>query len=403
LCFDQKNGGDGYAQIKKKGKRKAAETNRPYLATGWPFLFPETFNNLISYKEYEMSDKDLKPVDEKSKNIFSSIEAEAQTVPAIVNQSEPEPESWVYMGTDSTAVIDISMVEVMDDDDQKAVSTWMGQIKKPSKGKKLPTEQLIEQGIELIRDITADANRNINLAHKYFAERAISIGLICIKLKELIKGTDKPWAAWAEENLPFIAKRNREKFMMIAKRQDARPFTFLGVDRLEMLCSVTKEMEGNDRIGDLFKKYEIPFDKESEMNLAEFKAMIDAAINNERLVRNGINVTFNLVTNIIALGVDFDKSLIRRLKDVQECGGNPESLLQKISLAGGKDEMDATPEKRLQDFNHLGNRLIKTLDFIMEDQDQLVKIDRETFRLLYERLISIQELGILAEDEGNEK
>ncbi len=350
-----------------------------------------------------MSDKDLKPVDEKSKNIFSSIEAEAQTVPAIVNQSEPEPESWVYMGTDSTAVIDISMVEVMDDDDQKAVSTWMGQIKKPSKGKKLPTEQLIEQGIELIRDITADANRNINLAHKYFAERAISIGLICIKLKELIKGTDKPWAAWAEENLPFIAKRNREKFMMIAKRQDARPFTFLGVDRLEMLCSVTKEMEGNDRIGDLFKKYEIPFDKESEMNLAEFKAMIDAAINNERLVRNGINVTFNLVTNIIALGVDFDKSLIRRLKDVQECGGNPESLLQKISLAGGKDEMDATPEKRLQDFNHLGNRLIKTLDFIMEDQDQLVKIDRETFRLLYERLISIQELGILAEDEGNEK
>ncbi len=61
--------------------------------------------------------------------------------------------------------------------------------------------------------------------------------------------------------------------------------------------------------------------------------------------------------------------------------------------------MDITPEKRLQDFNHLMNRLIVTLDFIMKDQDQLVKIDRDTFAMLMAKLTSIQELGILNEDE----
>jgi hypothetical protein len=171
------------------------------------------------------------------------------------------------------------------------------------------------------------------------------------------------------------------------------------VDRLEMLCSVTKGIKGEDPIGDLFRKYSIPFDETMELNMSEFKAMIDAAINQERLVKSGLTINFNLVTNIVNLGVDFDKALIRRLKDIVDCGGDPEALLQKISLTGGQEDMDVTPEKRLQDFNNLTNRLIKTLDFIMGDQDQLVKIDRETFRLLYEKIVSLQELGILNTEE----
>ena len=73
---------------------------------------------------------------------------------------------------------------------------------------------------------------------------------------------------------------------------------------------------------------------------------------------------------------------------------------KKWTLTGGKDDTDESNEKRLQDFNNLTNRLIKTLDFIMGDQDQLVKIDRESFRLLLEKLVSIQDLGILNNGEG---
>lgn len=336
-------------------------------------------------------------VDEKV-TVTQSIVNE-QVVQPVNKIPEPLAEFIEYTGEDSSSVTEISSMEILDDEEREAVKTWIGQIRKPRKGQKLPTEQIISEGVKLIRELSADANRLINEANKNFADRAIAIGQICIKLKELIRGSGKPWDAWAEENLPFIAQRNRQKYMMIANRPDCWPFSFLGVDRLEMLCSVTRDMKGKERIGDLFKKYKIPFDDTTEVNMAEFKAMIDAAINNERLEKNGLNIEFKLVTNMLSIGVDFDKSMIKRLKDIQNCGGKPETLLQKISLAGGKEDIQVTPEKRLQDFNNLTNRLIKTLDFIMGDQDQLVKIDRETFRMLIEKLICIQDMGILKEDE----
>jgi len=349
-----------------------------------------------------MSNSNLDSVTNENNNVSTTTnEAEEQSAPAVINQSEPEIESWSYMGTDSTAVTEITLLasEAADDEDKKAVNSWLGQITKPKKGQKLPTEQLIEQGIGLAQSISAAANREINLAHQDFACRAIIIGRICLKLKDLIRGSNKPWGSWAEEHLPFIAKRNREKYMLLASRPDCHPFTFLGVDRMEMLCSVTKNMEGKDRIGDLFRKYQIPFDEEMDMSMNEFKAKIDAAINNEKLVKNGLTINFNMVANVVNIGVDFDKALIRRLKEIDDCGGNPETLLEKIALTGGKEDNEPTPEKRLQDFNHLGSRLITTLEIIAQDQDQLVKIDRETFRRLIEKLISIQDLGILNEEE----
>jgi len=354
-------------------------------------------------KDLESGAKESETVQDVAGTESHPIGAEAllpENIPAVTKSNEPELESWLYMGTDETSVATISNIEVIDDDTQQAVEDWIGKIKKPQKGQKLPAEQLISDAIDLIKDISSAANRLINEANKNFADRAIFIGRICLKLKELIRGSDKPWGAWAEENLPFVGKRNREKYMLIASRPDCWRFSFLGVDRLEMLCSVTKGMEGDDLIGNLLQKYSIPFDESSEMNMSEFKSAIDAAINNERLMKNGLTVNFNLVTNIINLGVDFDRSLIRRLKDISECGGNPESLLERIALSGGREEMDVTAEKRLQDFNSLTNKLIKTIDYIINEQDQLVKIDRETFQMLVEKLMSIQDLGILKPEES---
>jgi hypothetical protein len=320
-------------------------------------------------------------------------------LPAVKEAAEPDREFWSYVGTDSTAVNEITVVAVGAEADleNEELDSWLEENTQPEKD--ISKEQLIEQGIKLAQSISAAANREMNLAQHYFASRAIFLGLICLRLKELIKGSKKPWGSWAEENLPFIAKRNRGKYMFIASRPDSHPFKFLGVDRMEILCSVTKEMEGENRIGNLLRKYEIPFDSEMEMNINEFKALIDTAVANEKLLKSDLIVDLNMVANVVNIGIQFDKAMIRRLKEVKKCGGNPETLLQQIALTGGKDDNEPTPEKRLQDFNHLGNRLLVTLDFIEKDQDQLVKIDRETFRKLIEKLQSIQELGILDMDE----
>ena len=346
-----------------------------------------------------MSNDNSKSVDEESKKTSKSTnKTDAQTAPATINPSEPEPESVLmsYMGIDSSAVNDYTILDVDEGDEQKAVMAWIEQINNPKKGQKISA--IIMDGIKLAQDMSKDANMLINEANKNFADRAIAIGQICIKLKELIRGGKELWGAWAEKNLSFIAKRNREKYMLLASRPDCWPFSFLGVDRLETLCSVTKEMKGKDRIGKLLKKYKIPFDNEIEVNMADFKVMIDGAISHERLENNGLKIKLSLVIDGINNGVVFDKSMIKRLKDVQDCGGTAETLLKKLVLTGGKEDMDVTPEKRLQDFNHLSNRLIKTLEFIIDDQDQLIKIDRETFQLLLEKLVSIKDSVILNDD-----
>ncbi len=117
--------------------------------------------------------------------------------------------------------------------------------------------------------------------------------------------------------------------MLLASRPDCWPFSFLGVDRLEMLCSVTKAMKGTNCISDLLKKYKIPFNEKMEINMSEFKAMIDAAISNERLENNGLTIDYDTVKGVTDLGVDIDKSMIKRLKDVRDCGGNPKTLLAR--------------------------------------------------------------------------
>lgn len=350
-------------------------------------------SNIQEVKADNINESDTPPVPAESGD--RPANPQEVSTPAI-QPSDPDPESWSYMGIDSSSPIEISSIEVIDNEDRKAITSWVGQIKKPKKGQKLPTEQLINEGIELIRGISADANRLINEANKNFADRAIAIGQICLKLKELIRGSEKPWGAWAEENLPFIAKRNREKYMAIASRPDCWPFSFLGVDRLEMLCSVTRKMEGKDQIGDLLKKYKIPFDETMELNMSDFKTMIDAAINQERLVKSGLTINFNLVTNIINIGLDFDKSKIKQLKDVQECGGDTEKLVKKWILTGGKDDADESNEKRLQDFETLSNRLIQTIDYLISKTDQLDRVNRETFSSLLEKLTELQQAGNLS-------
>ena len=148
-----------------------------------------------------MSNKNVDLTKQENNEVLKSVnEADAPTAPEIIKPMEPEPESWSYVGTDSTAVNEITVlaVEAGDDGDGKTVDSWLGQVIKPKKGQKFPKEQLIDQGIVLAQSISAAANREINLAQQYFACRAITIGRICLKLKELIKGSDMTWGSWAE-------------------------------------------------------------------------------------------------------------------------------------------------------------------------------------------------------------
>jgi hypothetical protein len=320
--------------------------------------------------------------------------------PSPVQIEEPLSEAMSYMGLDSTAVIDIAFVDEKPDRNRNAVAKWFDKIENPTKGKELTKSKINKTGIKLVERLVANSNMQLNLAAKNNAERALFIGNICLKLKEINRGSKVPWGVWAEENLPFLDKRNRQKYMLLAKRADCHPFTYLGIDRMEVLCSMTKISNEEDPIGALLGKYDIGFDSTSEINMNEFKKAIDAAISNERLIKNGVQVNFNLINSIVNIGVDVDKSMIKRLKDVQECGGNPETLLENLALNRGMDDPEPSGEKRLKDFNTLSTRLGKTIDYIIQDVDQIENVDWETYELLIQKLRELQEAAGVEEAEA---
>lgn len=316
---------------------------------------------------------------------------ETESVVVTVQPEEPMTESLPSMGIDTKGANQVSIIESgIPHAIEKTLGIWSGKLKKRGK---VDTDQMIQDGIALLKAFVSETNMVINFAAKNVAERAIIIGGVCLGLKKLIKNGETPWEVWAEQNLPFIEKRNRQKYMRIAVRSDCHEFTHLGVDRLDMLCATTKDSQEIKPIHALLKEYEILNDTTSEVSTTEFKKKIDAVISHERLLRHDLEINFDLVMNGINIGLNFDKSMIKRLKDSKDSGDNPETLLENDILSeckGNSEEEEAN--KRFKDFNTVSSSLIKTIDYIIKGEGLIDKVDKDIFESLIKKLIELQEI-----------
>jgi hypothetical protein len=248
-----------------------------------------------------------------------------------------------------------------------------------------PKEMLL-QGIDLLKAGYADFHSFKHLFGRYDAEWTFHLGGFLNQMKSLAKKAGFMWEPWAAEKLSFIGKRSRVKFMNLGRRVDCHRFSFLGVDRLDVLCSATADSKDPDPIGDFLTRHNIAFDPTREFNLEEFKAAVDAALNNEKLVKSGIQAEFALVQDLTLVGVKFEKSLVQKLKAVSDSGGDVNTCLRTLSINKGQDSTETDEDKRLQDFNNLSNRLIKTIDYIIKDDDQLDRVDVTTLTVLMKKL-----------------
>jgi len=305
---------------------------------------------------------------------------------------KPMREPFPYLGQDSTAVVDYELIRSdflrRLEEEKDPVGEWMQR----TKGAKVDTSKAIKDGIELAKEMTADYNYLVNSTGGELAEKAIHLGKLLNRLKPLVRSSGMNWVVWGEKNLDFISKRGRERCMLLASRPDCHKFAFLGQERLELLIAATRGSDEPDPIKTLLAKYEIVYDPKAETNLDKFKLLVDSAVNSENLSKNGTGVPFEKVKNLTALAIEFDKSMLKRLKDIQESGGNVETYLNKRSMTMGAEVEETAEDKRLADVNSLSNRLIKTLDYVSKDEDELEKLDMKTLDLLWEKLRKIREL-----------
>lgn len=342
----------------------------------------------------------------KNKGNNRSTQSSTQTanVPAIYTGSEGG--YLDYFGYDGTSIIEITVAseenskQELTKQDEDIFTAWEKRLEKFRPEDK---KALIDEGIAVARHITGQTNFAINFMHKVHADNAIFIGKSCLHLKKLIRGLDALWGEWSEINLPFISPRNRNRYMAIAKRPDCYPYTFLGIDRLEHLCTVTRKSESKDKIGELLSRYEIPFDPKAEMNLDEFKLQIDAALCCERLRKKDLSIEHQLLVTSLRNGVDVGAAFIKTIKNISSSGGEPVRYIEKM-IAGGGDPDDKDEPRKPEDFNKLSNRLAQTIDYLLEginaETIEVEQFDADSFEKLMNRLEKLNEVTQLLTKEA---
>lgn len=324
----------------------------------------------------------------------------AESKPSKVRPMESILDAEPYLGTDSTDVVKITSIYIEDektDPNVEMVNAWFESLKRGN----VDEDHEIVVGIEIAKAVSADYNEYYDLSQMTQAGKLILTGKVCLTLKGLTRTAGYLWTKWADKHLPFMKPRSRERAMLLASREDCHPYLVLGVERLELLCQATKSSKEQDPIGSLLKKYDILFSQDSESSPAEFKGLIDAALNSEKLSQNGITADFDLVKQLTDFNVDVDNSLITRLQEAKASGGSEKRYLELLALGGGKQLLTSDVEKRFQDFNSLSTRLVKTLAFIREDEKQLEKIDIEILLQLLEELQVLK--NKLVPDEESKK
>ena len=307
------------------------------------------------------------------------------------------PEGLVMTG-DSTSVERITKLYVkMEEDDlgPLAFKNWMER----ATSSDVNVDHEITEGIDLVQQIAADYDEYYNVSNTMLAGKYILLGKALLLLKQLARKANQMWTGWANINLPFLNSRKRERCMMLAARPDCYRYIALGVERLEALTAATKGLKGKDPIGKLLGQYHILYSQDSETSPTEFKALVDAALNNEKLLEHKINVGFDLVKDL-SPKVKFDQTLLRRLHETKASGGTEQGYLEMLSRGGGKAVEVPETDKKLEDFNALSARLIEASDYIVQDQNQerLKKIDIDVFLELVEKLETLKGLLVSSEE-----
>jgi hypothetical protein len=83
---------------------------------------------------------------------------------------------------------------------------------------------------------------------------------------------------------------------------------------------------------------------------------------------------------------------VKRLKDAEASGGDRETLLKNIIAKNDEDDPEREKEQRMDDFNTLSAKLSQTVEYLLDDIDELEKLDRDLFDCLWEKLKELKEI-----------
>ena len=223
-----------------------------------------------------------------------------------------------------------------------------------------------------------------------FVKHSIRLGNVLNLLKLVVKSEGYNWTDWSSKNLP-IKKTSRENYMLIAKRNDAHPYFFLGQDRLIKLIRAAKKKNTEDAVGNFLLKHKIDFELESPVKFDEFSLQVDTAINVELLEKENLchhsDIDYQLVRTVTEQKVKFNEKLLKYLTELTTQDMPLIQVLSAIAANKGKiPTKSKTRNPKYDDINILSSKLLEVAEFTLSDSVMIEQLDIELLNKVSEAI-----------------
>ena len=297
-------------------------------------------------------------------------------------------------GTDSTSVVEITSLVVEDNGDILGDSQLYEEavdfIEKVSQDEKLSISERLKNGEDILNRFNAQANRAEHRVGATICDYRILEGKLLNRQKELILAINGKWETYAATAHKSIGERSRQQYMLMAKRTDVHPYTFLGKERLLHLINATKGMNGTDPAGTLLREFNIEFNSEAEVSIESFKSDVDAAIAVVKARKADLTLDFERVRKLVEIGDVPDNKMIRDLAMIERNGGDINGYLDRRFANQGEEEEILHPQQRLERFERLASKMKSTIAIIMKHAYMAGMIDKGQVEALESKIAELK-------------
>ncbi|XPS88658.1 uncharacterized protein Dvar_66770 [Desulfosarcina variabilis str. Montpellier] len=363
-------------------KTMATDNNENEIEKGEETMIKETIDNEVeAEKEIDiLTDMDEEKIDDTGtgsvRPLDFALTADSTSLSEITN---------IIVEDEGDLIGDADLIDEVD-------AFLDGETEYENKGQKLDAAR------DILRKYYAKHNQAWAGVVGTFSVYAIQQGRMLLEIKDLVKAIGETWETWAAENLQFMSSRTRQTFMQLAKVPGIDNHVHLGKERLLHLASATKDMGGEDPIGDLLKNHNLEINPEEEIDLDAYKDAVDMAIDFERLKRSGVEVKIETLQKFRADKKNVNNDLIKILKAIKREGGDPDHYLN----APQDDDEDVSFEgqKKAMNFTKIATSLVGTIKWINQHSLCAKKVDVRKIDELTESLNELKRL--VTEITGNE-
>ncbi|MCK5604618.1 hypothetical protein KAR91_22205 [Candidatus Pacearchaeota archaeon] len=293
---------------------------------------------------------------------------------------------------DSTSVVDL--VHIINESDEEylrdpEVLERVDAFVESASAEDADISNLLKEGKSILLDYIQQEQMAFNAQIGAFGGYALRVGKLLLAMKALAEKRHIHWSKWATENLPFLSVRTRQKYVLLAETEFAHDYTFLGLERVIHLISVTKGSKSDNPIHEFLENYNISFEPDQEGGIDRFKLEIDIAIALKGLAEADIDLNQARVREKMEQGFRFDKKLIKDLKLIKDNGGNYAQHFDAVAQNKGSAVHNVLLAR--ESVKEQTARYVKTLDKMLADDSLLASFTQDDLATLEAKVNALKE------------